>query len=105
MKKTHYLTTKIQKGNRLDLHIPELPEGQNVEIIIIVPENHPNQTINDSENNLRQLTNSESNIIKKSLAERRQLMTQQAEAMEKYYEEDQSWQEWVNLDLGEIYEY
>ncbi|MBL1210851.1 hypothetical protein [Geminocystis sp. GBBB08] len=102
MKKTHYLTTKIQKGNRLDLHIPELPEGQNVEIIIIVPEN---QTINDRENNLTQLSNSESNIIKKSLAQRRQLMEQQAEAMEKYYEEDQSWRDWVNLDLEEIYEY
>lgn len=102
MKKTHYLTTKIQKGNRLDLHIPELPEGQNVEIIIIVPEN---QTINDSEKNLTSLSNSESNIMKKSLVERRQLMEQQAEAMQKYYEEDQSWREWVDLDLGEIYEY
>lgn len=64
-----------------------------------------NQTINDSEKNLTSLSNSESNIMKKSLVERRQLMEQQAEAMQKYYEEDQSWREWVNLDLGEIYEY
>lgn len=102
MKKTHYLTTKIQKGNRLDLHLPELAEGQNVEIIIIVSEN---QTINGSENNLRESKNSEQNIISKSLAERRQLMAQQAEAMQKHYEEDQSWREWVNLDLGALYEY
>ncbi len=102
MKTTHYLTTKIQKGNRLDLYLPELAEGQNVEVIIIVSEN---QTINNSENNLAQSKNSEPNMISKSLAERRQLMAQQAEAMQKYYEEDQSWREWVNLDLGEIYEY
>lgn len=91
MKKTHYLTTTIQKGHRLDLHIPELEEGQNVEIIIIVPEN---ETINDNENNARK---------NKTLATRRKLMEKQAEAMKKYYEEDQSWREWVNLDLGEIY--
>lgn len=101
MKKTHYLTTKIKKGNRLDLHLPELPEGQNVEIII-VPEN---QTINDNKNNLTESDNSKENINKKSLAYRRQLMAQQAEAMEEHYQQDKSWQEWVNLDLGQLYEY
>ncbi len=102
MKKTHYLTTTIKKGNRLDVHLPDLPEGQNVEIIIIVPEN---QTINHRNNESSELSNSEQNIMSKSLAERRQLMAQQASVMLEHYEQDRSWQEWVNLDLGEIYEY
>ncbi len=64
-----------------------------------------NQTINDNKNNLTESGNSNQKIDKKSLAYRRQLMAQQAEAMEEHYQQDKSWQDWVNLDLGQLYEY
>jgi hypothetical protein len=45
MKQTHYLTTIVQKGNRLDITLPSLPEGQTIEVILIVSETVPNQSI------------------------------------------------------------
>ena len=102
MKKTRYLTATVKKGNRLEINLPELQEGQNVEIILIVPDN---QSLVDNNSYLSESTNLKQNIMKKSLLERRQLLAEQAEEMQKHYEQDQSWQEWVNVDIGEIHKY
>ncbi len=44
-------------------------------------------------------------FMKRPLAERRQILAEQAEAMVQHYEQDTTWQEWVNFDLGEIHDY
>ena len=66
MKQTHYLRTTVQKGNRIDISLPSLPEGQTIEIILIVPETLTNQSINRQA--FRQLP----------IEERRRILTQQA---------------------------
>jgi hypothetical protein len=102
MKTTHYLTATVQKGNRLEINLPELSEGQNVEVILIVPNN---KFINNSEQDFTESANHQDNIMNKSLTERRKLMAKQAEGMQQHYEEDKSWQEWEKIDIGEIYDY
>ncbi len=103
MKTTHYLTATVQKGNYLEINLPELSEGQNVEIILIVPDNNTMDKSNDCFSDL--CSSEQDRFSKKSLAERRKLMTQQAEIMVKYYEQDKSWREWESLDVGHIYDY
>ena len=93
MKQTHYLTTTVQKGNRLDIILPSLKEGQTIEVILIVPETLPNKSIDRQA--FQQLP----------LEERRRILTQQAEAMKEYYQTDQECQDWLNFDSGEIYDY
>ncbi|NES72830.1 MAG: hypothetical protein F6K24_50365 [Okeania sp. SIO2D1] len=93
MKQTHYLTTTVQKGNRIDISLPSLPEGQTIEIILIVPETLTNQSINRQA--FRQLP----------IEERRRILTQQAEAMNDYYQDDQEWKDWLNFDNCESYDY
>lgn len=93
MKQTHYLTATVQKGNRLEIILPSLPEGQTIEVILIVPETVPSQSIDRQA--FRQLP----------IEERRRILTQQAEAMKDYYQEDKEWQDWLNFDSSEVYEY
>jgi hypothetical protein len=89
MKQTHYLKTTVQKGNRLEITLPDLTEGQTIEVIIIVPETVPHQSINRQA--FRQLP----------IEERRRILTQQAEAIKDYYQNDQDWKDWVNFDNEE----
>jgi hypothetical protein len=93
MKQTHYLTTTVQQGNRLDISLPSLPVGQTIEVILIVPETAPNQT--SDRQAFRQLP----------IEERRRILAQQAEAMKEYYQEDEQWKDWMNFDDGELYDY
>jgi hypothetical protein len=93
MKQTHYLTTTVQKGNRLDITLPSLSEGQTIEVILIVPETAPSQS--SDRQAFRQLP----------IEERRRILTQQAEAMKDYYQEDKEWKDWLNFDNDEIYDY
>jgi hypothetical protein len=93
MKQTHYLTTTVQKGNRLDISLPTLPVGQTIEVILIVPETAPSQS-------------SERQAFRKlPIEERRRILAQQAEAMKEYYQEDKEWKDWMNFDNGELYDY
>jgi hypothetical protein len=93
MKQTYYLTTTVQKGNRLDITLPSLLEGQTIEVILIVPETVPSQSIDRQA--FRQLP----------IEQRRRILTQQAEAMKDYYQEDKESKDWLNFDNGEIYDY
>jgi hypothetical protein len=43
-------------------------------------------------------------FMKLSMAERQQILAAQAEAMREHYEQDTNWQDWVNLDVGVMYE-
>jgi hypothetical protein len=93
MKQTHYLTTTVQQGNRLDISLASLPVGQTIEVILIVPGTAPNQT--SDRQAFRQLP----------IEERRRILAQQAEAMKEYYQEDEQWKDWMNFDDGELYDY
>jgi hypothetical protein len=43
-------------------------------------------------------------FMKLPIAERRRILTEQAEAMAEHYEQDPEWREWVNFDIGEVYD-
>jgi hypothetical protein len=94
MKQTRYITTTIQAGNRLEIDVPNLPIGQTIEVILIIPdmpESHPRSIDRRS-------------FLKLSIAERRRLLAEQAEAALPYYAENQAeWEEWINLDLAATY--
>jgi len=38
MKQTRYITTTVQAGNRLEIDLPNLPIGQTIEVILIIPD-------------------------------------------------------------------
>ena len=94
MKHTYYLTTTVQPGSRLEIALADLPVGQTVEVIVIIPErDRPAATGLDRRA-----------FVKLPMAERRQILAAQAEAMREHYAQDTDWQEWVNLDMGVVYD-
>ena len=94
MKQTRYITSTIQAGNRLEIDLPNLPIGQTIEVILIIPD--------ASESNEQPIDRR--SFLKLSIEERRQILAQQAEAALPYYEENKTeWQEWINLDIAETY--
>ena len=102
MKQTRYITTTIQPGNRLEIDLPNLPIGQMIEVILIIPDaSESNQQPIDRRSFLK-LSSLETRGYANE--ERRQILAQQAEAALPYYEENKTeWQEWINLDITETY--
>lgn len=94
MKQTHYLTTTVQPGSRLEIALDDLTVGQTVEVIIIShkPDQHPKAEIDRRA------------FMNLPMAERQQILATQAEAMREHYEQDTNWQDWVNLDMGVGYD-
>jgi hypothetical protein len=43
-------------------------------------------------------------FMKLPLEERRQILQAQAEAMVEHYDQDSEWREWINFDIGEVYD-
>jgi hypothetical protein len=70
MKQTRYITTTIQAGNRLEIDLPNIPLGQTIEVILIIP---------DAPESNPQFIDRRS-FLKLPIAERRQILAQQAEA-------------------------
>ncbi|WP_310482202.1 hypothetical protein [Chamaesiphon sp. VAR_48_metabat_403] len=94
MKQTRYITTTIQAGNRIEIDLPNLPIGQTIEVILIIPD--------ASEANPQTIDRRA--FLKLSIEERCRILAQQAEAALPYYEENKAeWEEWINLDIAEIY--
>jgi hypothetical protein len=94
MKQTRYITTTIQAGNRLEIDLPNIPIGQTIEVILIIP---------DAEASNPQAIDRRS-FLKLSIEERRRILAQQAEAALPYYQEHKAeWEEWINLDIAETY--
>ncbi|NEQ35540.1 MAG: hypothetical protein F6K40_04185 [Okeania sp. SIO3I5] len=96
MKQTHYLTTKVLTGNRIDICLSNLPVGETIEVILIVPEAASKAASNMSikRQAFRQLP----------IEERHRILTEQAETMKEYYQEDKDWKDWISFDNREIYE-
>jgi hypothetical protein len=92
MKQTCYITTTIQAGNRLEIDLPNIPIGQTIEVILIipdVPESNPQAMDRRS-------------FLKLPIEERRRILAQQAEAARPYYQDNKAeWEEWINLDTIE----
>jgi hypothetical protein len=94
MKQTRYITTTIQVANRLEIDLPNMPIGQTIEVILIIPD------VSES----HQQSIDRRSFLKLSIEERRQILAQQAEAALPYYEENKAeWEEWINLDIAETY--
>ena len=94
MKQTRYITTTIQAGNRIEIDLPNLPVGQTIEVILIIPD--------PPESNLQSIDRQ--SFLRLSISERRRILAEQAEAALPYYEENRAeWEEWINLDIAETY--
>jgi hypothetical protein len=94
MKQTRYLTTTIQAGNRLEIELPNLPIGQKIEVILIIPDTPASHSRSIDRQS----------FLKLPIAQRRQILAQQAKAALPYYEEHRAeWEEWINLDRAKTY--
>lgn len=96
MKTTHYLTSTIQEGNRLEIDLPSLPVGQKVEVIILIisePETKPAALLADRES----FTNNRKAFLRLPMAERGRILEQQAELALAHYQQDSEWQEWADI--------
>jgi hypothetical protein len=93
MKQTHYLTTTVQAGNRLEFSLADLPVGKTVEVIVIIPDTPESNPVPNSGIDRRA-------FMKLPLEQRQEILAAQAEAMQTHYAQDADWQEWGNLDMG-----
>lgn len=94
MKQTHYLTTTVQPGSRLEIALEDLTVGQIVEVIVIIPEPDPSPHTHLDRRA----------FMKLPMAERQKILAAQAEVMKEHYEQNTDWQDWVNLDMDAIYD-
>jgi hypothetical protein len=102
MKQTRYITTTIQAGNRLEIDLPNLPIGQTIEVILIIPDDPQSNPQTIDRRSFLKLSNLETRGFANE--ERRQILAQQAEAALPYYQENKAeWEEWINLDIAETY--
>jgi hypothetical protein len=102
MKQTRYITTTIQAGNRLEIDLPNLPIGQTIEVILIIPDEPESNPQPIDRRSFLKLSNLETRGSANE--ERRHILAQQAEAALPYYQENKAeWEEWINLDLAETY--
>jgi hypothetical protein len=94
MKQIRYITTTIQAGNRIEIDLPNIPIGQTIEVILIIPD--------VPESNLQPIDRQA--FLKLSIDERRKILAQQAEAALPYYEANKAeWEEWIDFDINETY--
>jgi hypothetical protein len=93
MKQTHYLTAIVQAGSRLEIDLPNFPIGQTVEVIVISSEPSPPS--------LQPIDRRA--FLKLPIEERRRILEQQSDVALSHYQQDLEWQEWINLDVVEVY--
>ena len=102
MKQTRYITTTIQPGNRLEIDLPNLPIGQTIEVILIIPDAPESNPRDMDRRSFLKLSSLETRGYANE--ERRRILAQHAEAALPYYKENKAeWEEWINLDITETY--
>jgi hypothetical protein len=102
MKQPRYITTTIQAGNRLEIDLPNLPIGQTIEVILIIPDAPESNSQGIDRRSFLKLSNLETRGFANE--ERRRILAHQAEAALPYYQENKAeWEEWINLDIAETY--
>jgi hypothetical protein len=99
VKSTLYATAKVLPGNRIEIQSPNLSVGQTVEVIILVPEVTPNDSLTEKQSlSLEQRLA----FLKLPMAERSRILESQAETILDHYQQDSEWQE---LMAGDIIDY
>ena len=102
MKQTRYITTTIQPGNRIEIDLPNIPIGQTIEVILIIPDASDFNPPAIDRRSFLKLSSLETRGYANE--ERRRILAQQAEAALPYYQEHKAeWEEWINLDIEETY--
>ena len=102
MKQTRYITTTIQAGNRLEIDLPNIPIGQKIEVILIIPDAETSNPQGIDRRSFLKLSSLETRGYANE--ERRRILAQQAEAALPHYQEHKAeWEEWINLDIAETY--
>ncbi len=99
LKSTLYTTAKVLSGNRIEIQTPNLTVGQNVEVIILIQEAEPHNSITVEQSpSLRQRLA----FLKLPMDKRRHILEGQADKMLIHYQQDPEWQE---LMTGDIIDY
>jgi hypothetical protein len=103
MKISHYLTTTVREGSRLEIEIPDMPVGEKVEVILIIskPEKTPDSSILEE----HPIVENRQAFLRLPIAERGRILERQAEIALSHYQQDTDCQEWVDLDIAETHEY
>ena len=99
MKSPLYITATVLPGNKIEIQTPNLSVGQNVEIVVLVPEVSVTYSP-DKEQNLS--LKQHQDFLKLPIAERRSILESQAETMLTHYQQNSEWQE---LMTGDIIDY
>ena len=91
MKNTRYITATVLDGNRLEIETPDLPIGQTIEVILVIPETlQAPLTLSDRYA-----------FLKLPIAERQKVLSMQAEAMIEHYENNTEWKDLMTGDIVE----
>jgi hypothetical protein len=90
MKISHYLTTTVREGSRLE-----------VILIISKPEKTPDSSILEE----HPIVENRQAFLRLPIAERGRILERQAEIALSHYQQDTDCQEWVDLDIAETHEY
>lgn len=93
MKSTLYLTATVLPGNKIEIQTPSLSVGQTVEVVVLVTEG----AVTNSGDRAQNLSlDQRQAFLKLPIAQRRQILQSQAEAMVDHYQEYSEWQELMN---------
>ncbi|MDD1414822.1 hypothetical protein MEN41_09280 [Dolichospermum sp. ST_con] len=99
MKSPLYITATVLPGNKIEIQTPNLSVGQNVEIVVLVPE----VSVADSPDKKQNISlKQRQDFLKLSITERRSILESQAETMLTHYQQNSEWQE---LMTGDIIDY
>lgn len=91
MKNTRYITATVLDGNRLEIETPDLPIGQTIEVILVIPETlQAPLTLSDRYA-----------FLKLPITERQKVLSMQAEAMIEHYENNTEWKDLMTGDIVE----
>ena len=101
MKQTHYITTTIQDGNRLEIPTPTIAVGETVEVILIFSEKPSNFSSSPDSRRQADTVFDRRTFMKLPLAERQVILAQQAEAMVEHYEQDTEWRDWLSFEVDD----
>ncbi len=96
MKSTLYLTATVLPGNKIEIQTPSLSVGQTVEVVVLVTEG----AVTNSGDRAQNLSlDQRQAFLKLPIAQRRQILQSQAEAMVDHYQEYSEWQELMSGDI------
>jgi hypothetical protein len=94
MKSTLYITATVLEGNKIEIQTPNLPIGQSVEVIVLVPDTNYSSEQGQSLSLEQRIA-----FLKLPISERRRILQVQAESMVTHYEQNSEWKEFMAGDI------